>query len=649
MDGACVEATHRRYFLGNPGGVCPAGNEILEEHACQVAKEALSVKASGGKTMKLPQAPKGCSVRVGGIGKEDLVWNGLNAGEGRPFLTPLCKSEGTHRCSPTGFLNGPGEVAGCCTPMEPCPEFVGHCRTSNDCEEGLVCSTVKSGKSYGYNNAVNVCVRPVAERPMHFSEHGVGKCRPKEGKEMGHRYYGGIGDEACAKKCLEYTNGGCGGYSVSKYGNCLLWIAPSENLRGGGQNWGDAYCIIMGEASAIYSIDLLGAVATQSESNHGGVPQRAIDGNKNRSWRGSSCTHTDGAGLNWWQVDMGVEAMVTEVKIWNRSDCCSDRIRGAQVMVGDGKTWTNCGSPLPNQGVVNVDCDEAINGRFVRITNNNKILTLCEVEVYAEEKFATREPIQTPEPTAAPTESPTPKPTASPTPSPTAKPTASPTGQPTPAPTAEPTEPPVSFMPPSLPPVAPIEEMISTTATTVEERIIESELKELQRELDNGEPLNEIILRDVEDRMDLQQETETVKTFHNVECGFQSCKERPRCESDDALHEVACCSDKYIKKWNKKRGCSIWADTELKAPGGGKVRECHRELTYEQAEALCKFNKARLCTRSELLAGCNKKTGCSFDNDLVWTKTECTGTTQTSERRLYTTLFSAPSVDLYQY
>ena len=60
--------------------------------------------------------------------------------------------------------------------------------------------------------------------------------------------------------------------------------------------------------------------ATQSSVGSGGVPERAIDGNKNPDWGAGGQTHTDGFGSTnpWWEVDLGREFMVDKVEVWNR-------------------------------------------------------------------------------------------------------------------------------------------------------------------------------------------------------------------------------------------------------------------------------------------------------------------------------------------
>jgi hypothetical protein len=43
----------------------------------------------------------------------------------------------------------------------------------------------------------------------------------------------------------------------------------------------------------------------------------------------------------WWQVDLGTVSPISEIRIFNRLDCCADRARTIQVLFSnDGSTWT---------------------------------------------------------------------------------------------------------------------------------------------------------------------------------------------------------------------------------------------------------------------------------------------------------------------
>lgn len=64
--------------------------------------------------------------------------------------------------------------------------------------------------------------------------------------------------------------------------------------------------------------------------------QGAVDGVIN----GSYAFHTNNEANPWWQVDLGGQARIDEVRVYNRLDCCADRARTLQIQLSDdGRQW----------------------------------------------------------------------------------------------------------------------------------------------------------------------------------------------------------------------------------------------------------------------------------------------------------------------
>jgi len=85
-----------------------------------------------------------------------------------------------------------------------------------------------------------------------------------------------------------------------------------------------------------------GKTATQSStypySNpppYGAQAIAAIDGNTDGWWPDGSVSHTNYETHPWWQVDLGGSYAIKYVAIWNRSDCCSERLTDFFVFVSD--------------------------------------------------------------------------------------------------------------------------------------------------------------------------------------------------------------------------------------------------------------------------------------------------------------------------
>jgi hypothetical protein len=73
-----------------------------------------------------------------------------------------------------------------------------------------------------------------------YSDLGSGKCLTKDGKDPASSYHGGRDAQACQELCD--GNSKCGGFSLSSYENCLIWL--DSGLVGGGDYWGGAHCYV---------------------------------------------------------------------------------------------------------------------------------------------------------------------------------------------------------------------------------------------------------------------------------------------------------------------------------------------------------------------------------------------------------------------
>jgi|GEM_PF-5527667 len=75
--------------------------------------------------------------------------------------------------------------------------------------------------------------------------------------------------------------------------------------------------------------------ATQSGTAAGGNAQRAIDGNTDGIWNHNSVSSTAQGVAGWWEVDLGKEVPVDVVRVWNRTDCCGERLKNAVLTMLD--------------------------------------------------------------------------------------------------------------------------------------------------------------------------------------------------------------------------------------------------------------------------------------------------------------------------
>ncbi|KAF3855677.1 hypothetical protein F7725_016400 [Dissostichus mawsoni] len=132
-----------------------------------------------------------------------------------------------------------------------------------------------------------------------------------------------------------------------------------------------------------------GGKVTQSSIAFNGNPERAVDGNLASVYNQNSCTHTKKQRNPWWRLDLQKTYRINTVTITNRKDCCSDRINGAEIRVGNslnakGNPNTICAviSSIEAGTSKTFECN-GMEGQYVTIVipGREEYLTLCEVEV----------------------------------------------------------------------------------------------------------------------------------------------------------------------------------------------------------------------------------------------------------------------------
>ncbi|MEM9719221.1 MAG: discoidin domain-containing protein, partial [Bacteroidota bacterium] len=82
----------------------------------------------------------------------------------------------------------------------------------------------------------------------------------------------------------------------------------------------------------------MGKPAMQSSTYGNGVASIAVDGDLDGSrgpWSNPSIMHTQRESSPWWKVDLEGPVEVKKVEIYNRTDCCGDRLRDFYVFVSN--------------------------------------------------------------------------------------------------------------------------------------------------------------------------------------------------------------------------------------------------------------------------------------------------------------------------
>jgi len=124
-----------------------------------------------------------------------------------------------------------------------------------------------------------------------------------------------------------------------------------------------------------------------------------VDGHTAANFGEQSCTHTNRNGKQtWWAVDLGKYYDITEVTVYNRKDCCSERLSNFVVEVLDQheKEVGTCGNGgnMARVESKTIKCATALTGQFVVIyLPTPNYLTLCEVKVKGTESAEQPKPL----------------------------------------------------------------------------------------------------------------------------------------------------------------------------------------------------------------------------------------------------------------
>ncbi|XP_073412657.1 fucolectin-1-like [Dendrobates tinctorius] len=146
----------------------------------------------------------------------------------------------------------------------------------------------------------------------------------------------------------------------------------------------NSYCVEKGK-----NIALEGKASQISVYHTSGNAINAIDGNRDGAYRMKSCILTKSDTSPWWTVDLYEPQRIGAVVVVNRKDCCWDRLKGAEVRIGNA-TWNQnpvCGTITETEpGLVTRICCPGMVGRYVSVVipDREEILNLCEVEIYPE-------------------------------------------------------------------------------------------------------------------------------------------------------------------------------------------------------------------------------------------------------------------------
>lgn len=143
----------------------------------------------------------------------------------------------------------------------------------------------------------------------------------------------------------------------------------------------------------------LNKAATQSSTLTGwglSDASNALDGVTDGNFFNHSVSHTNFDANAWWQVDLGASATLDHITLWNRTDCCGDRLNDYWVFISNTPflnsdtpatlqirpgTWSTHQTTAPNPSTTIPAT--AVQGRYVRVQlSGTNALSLAEAQVF---------------------------------------------------------------------------------------------------------------------------------------------------------------------------------------------------------------------------------------------------------------------------
>ncbi|MEM8486326.1 MAG: IPT/TIG domain-containing protein [Bacteroidota bacterium] len=149
-------------------------------------------------------------------------------------------------------------------------------------------------------------------------------------------------------------------------------------------------------AEPLQGLNLCRMTAAQVTQSSVGSPfanaGKACDGNTDGTLENASFTDTQIEQEAWWEADLGAVYNISEIAVWNRSDCCTEDLSNFFIFISDvpfastSLSETLNAQDVASQLISSVDLFESIDlsttGRYVRIQKIGAgMLVLAEVEI----------------------------------------------------------------------------------------------------------------------------------------------------------------------------------------------------------------------------------------------------------------------------
>ena len=201
----------------------------------------------------------------------------------------------------------------------------------------------------------------------------------------------------------EFTANGNNGYAVTINPNPNVSVPGYWMLFAVDSNGVPSKALVIRITAVDTRLDnvALTGTATQSSTYPSALEfgaDNAIDGDLSGADETGSLTHTQNEAEAWWELDLGRVMEIDTVRLWNRTDCCANRLSNFNVFTSTvpfaskslQTTQAQSGvSDFPVDGVAGRQTDITVNGlaRYIRVQlRGSNALQLAEVQVFGSKR-----------------------------------------------------------------------------------------------------------------------------------------------------------------------------------------------------------------------------------------------------------------------
>lgn len=240
--------------------------------------------------------------------------------------------------------------------------------------------TAPAGYTYGYDQAGNLINDTyTGEGAREFNAENRMKRAWANGQWQTYTYDGsGMRIKRTVNGVETWQVYGLGGELIAEYSATMSPANPQKEY-----GYRNGELLMTADAPSTTNLALNKSATQSTDPGWGGPASDAVDNNTSGNWSDGSVTHTNYDNLAWWQVDLGGTYTINSVQVWNRTDCCAERLTNFNVTLLDANQAVVASANYPAQAGSATTITITGTGRYVKVQlAGTNYLSLAEVKVW---------------------------------------------------------------------------------------------------------------------------------------------------------------------------------------------------------------------------------------------------------------------------